>query len=119
MLKLLQPVEGYWKTLACLLLKEELQCTIKTIESDCFHDEYALDDTLKMWLSSTAVVKQSWETLCYTAKKYGDESLEIYMVKNDHKSKFEYVKCTYVARYVCVVESHKVVCYSLSQIENS
>ena len=93
-LKLLQPVEGYWKKLAGLLLREELQCEIKTIESDCFHDdstENALDETLTKWLSSTPMAKQSWQTLCNAAKKCGDKSLEIYIQEKNHKSKSQYV----------------------------
>jgi len=39
LLRLLEPVESNWDELATYLLKDELQHKIKTIESDCFHDD--------------------------------------------------------------------------------
>ena len=92
MLRLLEPIEVYWKELASCLLKDELQYKIKDIEADCFHDTTsvnALDDALSKWLKTTKRAKRTWQTLCEISKKYGDESLEQYIQENDGlKSKF-------------------------------
>ena len=92
LLRLLQPVESSWKVLARYLLRNELQCKVNTIEADCFHNEAsqkALDDVFSKWLERTVGAKRTWQTLCDTAKKYGDMSLEKYIEKNGElKSEF-------------------------------
>ena len=91
-LLLLQPVESSWKELARYLLKDKLQHKVNTIEADCFHNaasKKALDEVFSKWLSCTEAAQRTWQTLCNTSKKYGDESLEQYMKKNDGlKGKF-------------------------------
>ena len=83
LLRLLEPVESNWDELATYLLKDELQPKIKTIESDCFHDdsEKGLFEVISKWLDCTEASKRTWKTLCDTAKKYRDESLVQYMEK--------------------------------------
>ena len=93
LLRLLQPVESSWKTLGRYLLRDELQCKIATIENDCFHNDAskrALDDVLNKWLECTAGEKRTWQTLCDAAEKYGDDSLEKYIEKNELKSELLY-----------------------------
>ena len=91
-LLLLQPVESSWKKLAQYLLKDELQYKVNTIEIDCFRNaasKEALDEVFSKWLSRTEAAQRTWQTLCDTSKKYGDESLEQYIQKNDGlKGKF-------------------------------
>ena len=85
LLRLLQPVESNWKSLARYLLEDKLQSQINTIELDCFHNnasKNALDDVFNRWLECTIGKKRSWQTLCDAAKKYGDESLEQYVRAN-------------------------------------
>lgn len=91
MLRLLQPVESSWKTLAHHLLRNELQYKIKTIETDCIQKDAgqkALDDVFSSWLERTVKSERTWQTLCNTAKIYGDESLEQYIQANGLSSKF-------------------------------
>ena len=89
---LLQPVESSWKELARYLLKDKLQHKVNTIETDCFHNsasKNALDEVFRTWLKRTEAAQRTWQTLCDTSKKYGDESLEQYIQKNDGlKGKF-------------------------------
>ena len=95
MLKLLQPVESSWKTLARFLLTEKLQSKLDTIQSDCFHDDAnktAFDDLFSLWFQRATGPKRTWGALCSTAKKQGDtgdNSLEQYMKANtDIKCEF-------------------------------
>ena len=83
LLRLLQPVESFWKTLADYLLKDNLQYKIDTIKDDSSNDDTstkALNDVLRKWLGCTPQAKRTWQTLCDAAKKYGDGSLENYIV---------------------------------------
>ena len=94
MLRLLQPVESSWKTLARDLLKQDLQYKIKTIEKDCFHNnasEEALNDVLSKWLQRNIRANRTWQKLCDVARKYEcdeDGSLEQYMQENHLESEF-------------------------------
>ena len=91
MLRLLKPVESTWKTLAHHLLKDELQYKVKTIETDCIQKDagqIALDGVFSSWLKRTVKSERTWQTLCNTAKKCGDESLEQYIQANGLSSKF-------------------------------
>ena len=94
-LRLLQPVEKSWKKLGYNLLKKDLQFKLDNIEEDSFNDKTskkALDDVFSKWLNCTLKEKRTWQTLCNTAKKHGDESLENYVQENDNfKSKFQFV----------------------------
>ena len=90
LLRLLQPVESSWKTLARYLLKNEQRHKIATIESDCFHKDdvkKALDEVLDKWLQCTVGSKRKWQTLCDAAKEY-DDSLEKYIEENKLDSEF-------------------------------
>ena len=91
-LLLLQSVESSWKKLARYLLKDELQHKVNTIETDCFHNsasKNALDEVFSTWLDCTVAAQRTWQILCTTSKKYGDESLEQYIQKNSGlKGKF-------------------------------
>ena len=88
MLRLLKPVEKSWKTLARFLLKEELQYKVEIIEAQYDTSQETFFSILKKWFDCTTRAKRTWQTLCSTAKKYGDESLEKYMEENYVKSKF-------------------------------
>lgn len=100
LLRLLQPVESDWDTLATFLLKDELQHKIKAIESDCFHDdsEKGLFQVISKWLDCTEASKRTWQTLCDTGKKYGDGSLVQYMESNGLQSKS---KCLWTIAILC------------------
>ena len=94
LLRFLQPVESEWKQLARLLLRDELSYKIDTIEADCFHNtasKTALIDVLSKWLEITESQRRTWKTLCDTAKKYGDESLEKYIQENNLKVSFLFI----------------------------
>ena len=84
LLKLLKPVESSWEELAYLILKDELQCKIKTISANAFHSrkEKALDEVLIEWQKCAERGKLTWQTLSDTAKKCGDQSLELYIQQN-------------------------------------
>ena len=90
LLRSLQPVESSWETLARYLLDDELKYKIATIKSDGFHDSTskALDDVLDKWQNCTPRSKRIWQTLCNAAKKYGDQSLDQYIVTNLLESEF-------------------------------
>ena len=90
MLRLLQPVESSWKSLADYLLKDNSQHKIATIQANCFHDnsasENALRDVLAMWCQRTLQANRIWQTLCVAAKKCEDNSLEQYITANGLQS---------------------------------
>ena len=96
LLRLLQPVESSWDTLGRDLLKEELQYKIDTFKSDCFNDDNskkALNEVLSEWCSCTVSAKRTWQTLCDTAKRHGDngdKSLEQFIEDKDFERKFYY-----------------------------
>ena len=80
MLRLLQPVESSWKTLAAYLLIDDYK--IANIEAESFHNsasENALRDVLAKWRQSTGQANQTWQTLCVVARKCKDKSLESYI----------------------------------------
>ena len=88
---LLQPIESSWNILARYLLKDKLQHKVNTIGTDCFHisaSKNALDEVFSTWLNQTVAEQRTWQTLCTISKKYGDESLEQYIQKNDGIGKF-------------------------------
>ena len=94
LLRLLQPVESAWKTLARYLLKNELQYNVQAIETDCVQKDAgqkALDDVFSKWRDRTVRAQRTWQTLCNATRRYGDESLEQYIQANDLKSKFQFV----------------------------
>ena len=84
LLRLLQPVESSWKDLAYLILKDKLQYKIETIDEDAFHSRNAkaLDKVLTEWQKCAERGKLTWQTLSDTAKKYEDQSLELYIQQN-------------------------------------
>ena len=93
LLRLLQPVESSWDTLGRDLLKDKLEYKIDTIESDCFHDDNsrkALDEVLSKWRSCTVSAKRTWQTLCETAERHNDVSLEKFIQENWIERKFSY-----------------------------
>ena len=76
------------------LLRDDQQCKLNTIESDCFHNDAskkALDEVLNKWLDCTVGEKRIWQTLCDAATKYEDDSLEKYIEVNKLKSEFSCV----------------------------
>ena len=87
MLRLLQPVESSWKTLAAFLLIDDYK--IANIEAECFHDsasENALRDALVKWRQSTVQANRTWQTLCAAARKCKDKSLESYITEKGLQS---------------------------------
>ena len=74
-----------WGDLAIQLLPDKHVSIIKTIKADChYHDEAqkALHKVLCKWMQYTRSDQRKWATLCDAAKKYDDNSLEVYM--KDH-----------------------------------
>ena len=95
LLRLLQPVESFWKNLAKELLKDNQQYKIATIQSNCFHNDTitkAIDDVFDKWLEFIVGDKRSWGTLCEAASKYGDDSLENYVKDPKNGLKSEYMR---------------------------
>ena len=91
LLQLLKPMESDWKELARILLNEELQYKIATIEDDCRHkgDHYkALDDVFNMWHQRTRRANRTWQKLCDAANNLITKSLKEYIQANNLKSKF-------------------------------
>ena len=89
--RLLKPVASSWEELARFLLKDELLYEIETIKTDAFHkNSQALITVLTEWRDCTKRVKRTWQTLCDTAKKYRDESLEQYIQERHLESESEF-----------------------------
>ena len=90
MLRLLQPVESSWISLADYLLTNNSQYIIATIQADCFRNnsasENALRDVLAKWRQCTVRANRIWQTLCVAANNNNDNSLEQYITANGLQS---------------------------------
>jgi len=109
LLLLLRPVASHWNKLGELLLKDDLQYKIKSIENESFYKDdskKALSRVLMDWREQTKKHMRTWQTLCDFAKKHGDDTLESYVEKNALESELNgmvVVMHSYQATYFMLV----------------
>ena len=80
-----------WEDLATQLLPDKHVSIINIIKADChYHDEAqkALYKVLCEWMQCTRCDQRKWSTLCNAAKRYDDNSLEVYMEKHHLEGEF-------------------------------
>ena len=101
LLRLLQPVDSSWETLAGYLIRNDLWYKIDAIRVDAYQsNSSSLIEALLQWRRCTKRDKRTWQTLCDTAKKYereyGSQTLEQYLEEKKLVSKSEF----YVRNFV-------------------